>query len=157
MKTGVVAHLFWRGLVLLVLRDELRVDGEQFADPGCWDSVTETMEPEDAGDFLATVKRGCLEELSIIPRGLSELMGTTRKGHGFFCGVLTDCEVQAIKLSTEGQAYGFFNLEALAHLDLGGAIKWHLKAYPEAFQKMARGTVPTPSELGLQTLVLSKP
>ena len=146
MRTGVVAHLFYGPRVLLVLRDNL----PHIHCPNTWDSITETLEPEGAGDLVAGMRRGLLEEIGIVPENLHFLGLTRQSGHGFFFGTLSDNEVEEIVLGHEGQRYDFFLLEELEKLLLGDAIRNYYQAYPEVFQKMTRGVVPKPEELRLQ-------
>ena len=148
MTTGVVAHLFWAGKVLLILRDQ----GEGFADPGLWDSVTETLEPGE--DLEAGMRRGLEEEICMVPGDL-RFLGLTRAGHGFFVGVITDAERHLVRLGSEGVMIGFVPLEELSKFKLGGALRNHLEAYPQAFEKMSRGIYPEPHELGLSALILT--
>ncbi len=151
MTTGVVAHLFWRGKIFLILRDQ----GEGFADPGCWDSLTETAEPEDNDDLEYTMRRGFIEEIGFVPEKY-QFLGVTRAGHGFFFGVLSDHERASIKLG-EGQAFDFFGLWEVdrGRVKLGGAVRHHAEAYPQAFANMACGVAPSPEELRLRVPVLS--
>ena len=143
MQLGVVIHLFWEEEVLLILRDDLK----GVVDRNKWDSVTETMEPEDGGDFEATMRRGLLEEIGIVPKRIHFLGLTRQSGHGFFCGFMTKEEVAAIEFGPEGQDFRFYSLEQARKLELGSALRNYLEAYPEAFQKMAAGLLPTPQEL----------
>lgn len=156
MTPGVVAHLWFGPKVLLILRDKAR-PGERFADPNCWDSISETPEPEDGGDFQATMRRGLLEEIGILPAHCMPLGLTRQRRNGFFVGFLRKDEVASIVLGIEGQKWGLFTLEKARNLPLGGGIRHHLDAYPQAFKKMALGIVPTREELGLHEFEIPVP
>ncbi len=147
MTTGVVAHLFWGDEILLILRDDII----GVVDRGKWDSLTETMEPEDGGDFGVAMRRGLMEEIGIIPASLHFLGLTRQAGHGFFCGFLTKEEAAAICLGEEGQDFRFYTLTQTQRLPLGASFRNHYEAYPAAFEKMAQGIVPVPHELRLTT------
>jgi hypothetical protein len=152
MIPGAVAHQWYGHKVLLILRDKHR-PGDTFAYPNCWDPVSETPEPEDEGDLRKTMRRGNKEELGIEPRFCIPI-GLTRQNRNLLhVGFLTREEVGAIVLGPEGQKWGLFTLEKvwkLYHANrLGGGIKFHLEAYPEAFEKMAAGLVPTRQDLRL--------
>lgn len=148
MRPGVVCHLFWRGQVLLVLRDK----GEGFADPDRWDSITETIEDVDLGSFSRAMTRGLLEEISIEVDQI-HFLGVTKKGHGFFVGILSDREKHSMFLGEEGQKFDFFTLEQAEALrkngNLGGAFRNHLEVYPQAFEKLSKGIIPVAEEFGL--------
>lgn len=148
MRTGVVAHLFYGPRVLLVLRDNL----PHIHCPNTWDSITETLEPEDAGDLIAGMRRGLLEEIGVIPENLN-FLGLTRAGHGFFWGRLTDLERLSIVKGDEGQVLKWFLLGDISRIKLGDAIRNHWECYPRAFEKMAWGETPEPEELGLRVPV----
>ncbi|KKT15137.1 MAG: NUDIX hydrolase [Parcubacteria group bacterium GW2011_GWC1_43_30] len=146
LRLGVVAHIFYRGKVLLVHRDNL----PHITYPDTWDSITESLEKGE--DFETGMRRGLLEEIGVVPASI-EMLGVTRAGHGFFFGTLTNAERRAVFLGSEGQGIGFFGLEEVRELWVGGAIGFHLAAHPEAFRKMARGMIPSLAELGLQVPV----
>lgn len=147
MRIGVVTHLFWGHKILLVLRD----NKPGICCPNAWDSVTETLEPEES--LYECILRGLTEELCVVPNHLS-LLGTTRAGHGFSVGFLRERERRRINIKPggEGQAHNFFTLDEARELYLGGAVKNHLEVYPQAFDKMARGVMPRPEELGLKPI-----
>lgn len=143
ITTGVVAHLFWETRILLVLRDKR--PGILY--PNAWDSITESSEEGETHE--ETMRRGLREEICMIPADLT-MIGVTKAGHGFFVGFLTDRERRCIRLGNEGQAFNFFTLDRVKDLNLGGALKYHLEAYPEAFRKMSSsGTPPDAEELRL--------
>lgn len=151
MKTGVVAHLFCGQQILLILRNNF---AGNVVDAGCWDSLTETMEPEDGCDFVVAMERGLAEELSFLPEN-RHFLGLTRAGHGFFCVFLTEAEVGSIVLNpAEGERFALYTLDETAALALGGSFRNHGSVYRAAFEKMAAGTVPSAEELGLTVPVL---
>ncbi len=150
LKQGVVAHLFCGQKMVLILRNNF--DGN-VVDAGCWDSLTETMEPEDEGDFEAAMRRGFLEELGFIPV-VHQFLGVTKAGHGFFCVFLREEEVSEIRINPEeGETFGLFNLHEIVRWRLGGAVRYHYEAYSEVFHRMAKGELPEPWELGLKVPV----
>jgi hypothetical protein len=155
MRTGVAAHLFWDRKVFLVLRD----DKPGIVDPNHWDSVTETLESDLDGEddcrFLKGMRRGLLEEINMVPARL-HFLGLTKRGHGFFVGFLGSDELWRIRLGgpdhphREGQIASYFSFPHQLPSRLGGSFRHHSEAYPAAFEKMARGILPDPSELGLR-------
>jgi hypothetical protein len=146
MKTGTVAHLFWRERILLIKRDR----NIRTVDPGCWDSITETIEPGE--DFDECIRRGIFEEANFCPVDL-RFLGVTRAGHGFYVGFPSDAEILCASLGSEGTDLRCFTLEEVRSLRLGGALRNHLEAYPEAFEKMFRGQCPHIDEMRLQPIV----
>jgi hypothetical protein len=150
---GSSAHLFWRGRVLLILRDKER-EGESFADPDHWDSMTETEEPKlDHFNLEATAIRGLDEELGIKPPANWKFLGYTRqKGHGFSVGFLTDAERNKIVLGHEGQEYRFFTPAQARELKLGRSFRLYWEAYPEVFARMFLGKMPNPLDLKLESV-----
>ncbi len=150
LKKGVVAHLFCGPKIVLILRNNF---AGNVVDAHCWDSLTETMEPEDNDDFETAMRRGFVEELRFIPVA-HHFLGITRAGHGFFCAFLRQEELSEIRINPEeGETLGLFNLHEITRYRLGGAVRNHFEAYPQAFQKMAQGELPEPWELGLKVPV----
>jgi len=60
LRLGVVAHIFYRGKVLLVHRDNL----PHITYPDTWDSITESLEKGE--DFETGMRRGLLEEIGVV-------------------------------------------------------------------------------------------
>ncbi len=151
LKQGVVAHLFCGQKMVLILRNN---SAGNVIDAGRWDSLTETMEPEDNDDFEAAMGRGFLEELGFCPTRL-HFLGVTRAGHGFFVAFLSHSEVGSIKLDPkEGEKFDLFTLEEAEKLPLGGAVRNHGYVYRRAFENLTQGKLPKNlDELGLRELV----
>jgi hypothetical protein len=153
MKIGVAIGLFWERKILLVLRDNKL--GIEY--PNSWDLVTEGLEdgedPSTEKGLMEVVRRGAQEELCVVPENL-KLIGRTKAGHGFAVGFPTDRERKRIniKVGGEGQAHNFFTLDRTRGLYLGGALRYRLEAYPEAFEKLIEGAIPDPRELGLEAI-----
>ena len=150
MNIGTVAHTFCGHRILLVRR----CNRPGILYPDAWDSITETWEPVTGESLYECFCRGMREEISLLPKH-HKLLGTTRQaGHGFGVAFLTLKEKRRVNIrpSGEGQEFGFFTLDEARGLYLGGAVRNHLEAYPEAFEKMARNVMPKPEELGLNLI-----
>jgi hypothetical protein len=150
-KPGAIAHLWFEGKCLLILRDKLRPGEKPFAYPNCWDPVSETPEDEDQGDFKKTIVRGLEEEIGLAPQFLVGLGLTRQNRNGFFVGYTTKEEMGRFYLGHEGRKMYWFTLDKVWAMEprLGGGIKFHLKAYRKAFEMMAMGLIPSRKELGL--------
>ncbi len=127
-SAGIMAFLFWRGKMLLILRD----NKPNIVDPNTFCPITGGAEGDE--DLESAAKRELLEEILFAPTDL-KFLGVSRFGNGFFFGRLSDEDASVIFLM-EGQYFRFFDFDELKNLELSFGFKIYLDRYTEIFRKM---------------------